>query len=82
MDISGQERLISLHSWLLKDEDVICFVYDITWKYSFEGIKNNWFHAAIQTGEKYSVLAIVGCKSDLNEELEVNLEEVRQFRNK
>ena len=77
-DTAGQDRFNSLRFYY-KDAYIIIFVYDITHKGTFEDIKTNWFDGVKKYGEKYSVLAIVGNKSDLYENEDVDESMARAY---
>ena len=78
-DTAGQEKFRALIRNFVKDAKIICIAYDITNKYSFEEIKDYWSHLALEMKEKFTVIAIVGCKSDLYKYEEVDNEEVEEF---
>jgi small GTP-binding protein len=77
-DTAGQEKFRSLTKHFYKDAYIVCFVYDITSRDSFDQLKG-WYNDLKQNGEKYTVLAVVGNKTDLYEKEEVNEEEARQY---
>ncbi len=62
-----------------KDAYIVLFVYDITNEESFTELKNVWYKELMNTGEKRAVLAVVGNKTDLFENEEVNEEEARNW---
>ena len=62
-----------------KDSLIVLLVYDITNRESFEDLKSLWYNDLKRYGEKYSVLAVVGNKSDLFENEVVSEEEGRKF---
>ena len=78
-DTAGQEQYRSLGKHFYKDAFIVILVYDITNRESFEDLKNVWYNDLKKYGEKYTVLAIVGNKSDMFEEELVNEEEARKF---
>ena len=78
-DTAGQEQYRSLGIHFYKDAYIVVLVYDITNKESFEDLKNVWFNDLKRNGEKYTVLAIVGNKSDMFEMEAVTEEEGRKF---
>ena len=78
-DTAGQEQYRSLGIHFYRDSYVIILVYDITVRESFEDIKNLWYQDVLKYGEKYTILAVVGNKSDLYEEEQVSEEEGRQY---
>lgn len=78
-DTAGQERYISLGKHFYKDAYIVCLVYDITSRKSFDALKCIWYPDIKQNGEKYVVLAVVGNKNDLFEKEAVNEQEARDF---
>ena len=78
-DTAGQERYRSLTKHFYKDAYIIVLVYDITKQNTFDELKSIWYPNVLQMGEKYTVLAVVGNKSDLFEDEEVKEEEARQY---
>ena len=67
-DTAGQEKFHSLGKHFYKDSYIVCFVYDITNQESLDSLKARWYPDLQKYGEKYTVLAVVGNKSDLYEE--------------
>ena len=80
-DTAGQEKFRSLGRNFYKDAYIICIIYDITNKKSFQNIKEVWYPEIEKHGEKYKILAIVGNKCDLYEDEEVEEKEVNDFSN-
>ena len=78
-DTAGQEQYRSLGIHFYRDSYVIILVYDITVRETFDNMKNLWYHDILKYGEKYTILAVVGNKSDLYEEEQVTEEEGRQY---
>ncbi len=78
-DTAGQEKYRSLGRHFYKDAYIVCLVYDITSLQSFEDLKTKWYNDLKTYGEKYSVLAVVGSKSDNYEKEEVKEEEARKY---
>ena len=66
-DTAGQESYKSLGKHFYKDAYVVCLVYDITDKDSFEELKETWYPNLKQYGEEFTVLAVVANKQDLYE---------------
>ena len=66
-DTAGQEKFHSLGKHFYKDSYVIIFVYDITDQESLNSLKEIWYPELLKNGEKYTILAVVGNKSDLYE---------------
>ena len=78
-DTAGQEKYRSLAKIFYKDAKVIILVYDITNLKSFIGIKSYWYIMVKQSCDPNAIIAIVGNKSDLYNEQQVNQEEVEEF---
>ena len=78
-DTAGQENYRSLGRHFYKDSLIVILVYDITNRESFEDLKTIWYNDLKRYGEKYSVLAVVGNKSDLFENEVVSEDEGRKF---
>ena len=81
-DTAGQEKYRSLGRNFYKDSYIVCLVYDITNRDSFIDLKENWYRDLKEYGEKYTVLAVVGNKSDCYEEEQVKEEEAKEFAEK
>lgn len=80
-DTAGQEKFRALGRNFYKNSYIICLIFDITCRQTFENIKEIWYPEIKQYGEKYNILSIVGNKCDLFEEEEVKEEEARDFAN-
>ena len=78
-DTSGQERFRSLAKNYLKNADGIIFVYDITDKKTFEGVKD-WIKEAESHGIYKQIL--VGNKCDLEGKREVTKEMLNKLSTK
>ena len=78
-DTAGQEQYRSLGRHFYKDSYVIILVYDITNRESFENLKVVWYEDLLKYNEKYTILAVVGNKSDLYENEKVSEEEGRNY---
>ncbi len=78
-DTAGQEQYRSLVVHFYKDAFIVCLVYDITNQQSFQELKDFWYKNLKEYGEKYTIVAIVGNKSDCYENEEVKEEEARKY---
>ena len=78
-DTAGQEKFRSCGKLFYKDAYIICLVYDITCKITFENLKNIWYEDLKQYGELYKILAIVGNKGDCYLEEQVDEKEAKDF---
>jgi small GTP-binding protein len=78
-DTAGQERFRSLAKIFYKDAKVICLVYDITSKKSFEELKNFWYEQQTKLNvDGEPIFAVVGNKYDLYETTQVD-DEAKNF---
>ena len=78
-DTAGQERFRSLAKIFYKDAKVICLVYDITSKKSFDELKNFWYEQQTKLNvDGEPIFAVVGNKYDLYESKQVE-EEAKNF---
>ena len=66
-DTAGQEKFHALGKHFYKESYIVCLVYDITSQESLEQLKTIWYPDLLKYGEKYTILAVVGNKSDLYE---------------
>ena len=79
-DTAGQERFHSLAKIFYRDAKVICLVYDITIKKTFEKMKSYWYENEVKLNAEGSpFFAVVGNKFDLYESREVQDEEALEF---
>ena len=81
-DTAGQEKYRSLGRRLYKDAYIVVLVYDITDPKTFEDLKEKWYNDLKTYGEKYTVIGIVGNKSDCYDQEKVSEEEAKEFANK
>jgi len=79
-DTSGQERFRSMTHTFLKDANGIAFVYDITNKRSFEGVKD-WIKDAEINGSGFEKI-LIGNKIDLEGKREVSTDYLKKYCNK
>ena len=80
-DTVGQEKFRALGKNFYKDAYIICIVYDITNKQSFNNVKEIWYPDVQKYGEKFNIISIIGNKCDKFEEEEVNEEDAKSFTN-
>ena len=78
-DTAGQEKYRSMSKMFYKDAHIVLFIYDITDLKSFKDLKNVWYDELKNKGEKHTVLAVVGNKSDLFLNEEVDEKEARKW---
>ena len=79
-DTSGQERFRSMTHTFLKNANGIAFVYDITNKKSFEGVKN-WIKDAESNNPGFEKV-LIGNKTDLEGKREVSHDYSEKFASK
>ena len=78
-DTAGQEKYKSLSRFFYKDAAVCILVYDITWKETFDSLKDYWYNQLKEYGEPDIILGVAGNKYDLFENEKVNEEEAREW---
>ena len=79
-DTVGQEKMRAVNKIFMKGAKIVLLVYDITNKKSFEELKNYWYNQIIETNNKNEIsFAVVGNKSDLYEEQQVEAEEGEKY---
>ena len=79
-DTSGQERFRSMTYTFLKNANGIIFVYDITNKKTFEGVKE-WIKDAENNGITFEKI-LIGNKCDLEGKREISFDVLEKFGNK
>ena len=77
-DTPGQEKYRQLNEIFIKDSDYIVLGYDITYKKTFESVKNFWYPMAKNSSGK-NLIYLLGNKIDLIEKMKVNEEEVKDY---
>ena len=78
-DTAGQEKFRSLAKIFYKDAKVICLVYDISYKKSFQELKDFWYEKQTKLNvEGDPIFAVVGNKYDLYETSQIN-DEAKNF---
>ena len=78
-DTAGQEKYRALAEIFYRDARVIVFVYDITREYSFQELKKYWYEETKSKTSGNPLLAVVGNKVDLYNDLKVNNKEGSSF---
>jgi small GTP-binding protein len=78
-DTAGQEKYRAIGRHFYKDSYIVCLVYDITNKESFERIKTIWYPELKEHGEKTKILALVGNKIDKYLDEQVNEDDVKKY---
>ena len=80
-DTSGQERYHSLAPNFIKTTDGILLMYDITDRETFDAI-SKWYNDILNNKEKDFPIILVGNKTDLEDERQVQREEGEDFAKK
>ena len=80
-DTAGQEKYRAIGRHFYKESYIVCLVYDITNKDSFENLKSIWYPELKEYGEEYKIIALIGNKLDLYLEEAVTEEEGKKFAN-
>ena len=78
-DTAGQERYRALTKIFYKDANAAILVYDITRKDSFEELQTYWAEQIKEYAPPNIILSVVGNKSDLAAEEEVDEETARNY---
>ena len=78
-DTAGQEKYRAIGRHFYKESYIVCLVYDITNKASFESIKTIWYPELTEYGEKYKIIALIGNKLDKYLEEQVSEEQGKKF---
>ena len=76
-DTAGQERYKSITTSFLKGADGVLFVYDITQKASFDGLKS-WIRDSQEVTQDFQKI-IIGNKKDKEKERKVSKEYFKKF---
>jgi small GTP-binding protein len=78
-DTAGQEKYRSLGKHFYKNAYIICIVFDITKKETFQSIKEVWYPEILKNGEEHHIIAVIGNKIDKYTEEEVNEDECSSY---
>ena len=78
-DTAGQEKYRAIGRHFYKESYIVCLVYDITNKASFESIKTIWYPELTEYGEKYKIIALIGNKLDKYLEEQVSEDQGKKF---
>jgi small GTP-binding protein len=78
-DTAGQEKYRAIGRHFYKESYIVCLVYDISNKDSFEKLKSVWYPDLQQFGEKLRIVAVVGNKIDKYLEEDVKEEDAKAF---
>ena len=80
-DTAGEEKYRAIGRHFYKEAYIVCLVYDITNKESFENLKTIWYPELKEYGEEYKIVAVIGNKLDLYLEEKVTEEEGQNYAN-
>ena len=78
-DTAGQEKYRAIGRHFYKESYIVCLVYDITNKDSFEKIKEIWYPELVEYGEQYKIIGLIGNKVDLFLEEQVSEEMAKKY---
>ena len=78
-DTAGQEKYRAIGRHFYRESFIVCLVYDITNKNSFENIKSIWYPELMEHGEKLKIISLIGNKNDKYLEEEVDEKSVKEF---
>ena len=78
-DTAGQEKYRALTKLFYQDSKVVIFVYDITSKTSFDGMKDYWYEQIKLNCEENAILCVVANKNDLYAEQQISDDEGQRF---
>jgi small GTP-binding protein len=78
-DTAGQEKYRSLGKHFYKNAYIVCIVFDITKKETFQSIKEVWYPEILKNGEEHHIIAVIGNKIDKYTEEEVNEDECSSY---
>ena len=78
-DTAGQERFRSINSIFYQDACACILTYDITQKKSFEDLKDYWYNAVLEQSSSNIIFHIVGNKTDLFDQEQVDRNEVDEY---
>ena len=78
-DTTGQEKYRAIGRHFYRGSFIVCLVYDITNKKSFENIKSIWYPEIMEHGEKLKIISLIGNKNDKYLEEDVDEKSVKEF---
>ena len=80
MDTEGSERYHSVVPSFFRNASVVCVIYDVTNRESFEKLAF-WFNLAEQSGPSQVPIIVVGNKIDLENKRQVSFDEGKLYCN-
>ena len=79
VDTPGQDRFYNITKSAMRNTDIAILIYDITKKETFTSLKE-WYKKLIEVVKKENIIiGIASNKSDLLNEQEIDIEEVKKF---
>ena len=78
-DTAGQEKYRAVAKIFYKDARIVCLVYDITDRHSFQQIKEYWSNQIKNNADSDTIIAVVANKSDLYDNAQVKNEEGEEY---
>ena len=78
-DTAGQEKYRAIGRHFYRESFIVCLVYDITNKNSFENVKSIWYPELMEHGEKLKIIGLIGNKNDKYLEEDVDEKSVKEF---
>ena len=78
-DTAGQEKYRAIGRHFYRESHIVCLVYDITNKESFENVKSIWYPELMEHGEKLKIIGLIGNKNDRYLDESVDEKNVKEF---
>ena len=78
-DTAGQEKYRAIGRHFYRESFIVCLVYDITNKKSFENIKSIWYPELMEHRENEKKISLIGNKNDKYLEEDVDEKSVKEF---
>ena len=78
-DTAGQEKYRAIGRHFYRESHIVCLVYDITNKESFENVKSIWYPELMEHGEKLKIIGLIGNKNDRYLDESVDENSVKEF---
>ena len=78
-DTAGQEKYRAIGRHFYRESYIVCLVFDITNKESFENVKSVWYPELMEHGEKLKIIGLIGNKNDRYLEEDVDEKSVKEF---
>ena len=78
-DTAGQEKYRAIGRHFYRESHIVCLVYDITNKESFENVKSIWYPELMEHGEKLKIIGLIGNKNDRYLDESVDEKNAKEF---